>query len=156
MPNQAARYNLLNGIKAPESGHWKNNFHANDIDFQIEADFAGLMAPGMVNSAVGVCDKIGHIMNYGDSYYGGVYVAAMYALAFVSDDVEFVVNEALKTIPAESEFHKCISDVLRFHKQYPDDWKQTWFEIEKNGRNITSVPHSMPITSRRKSTPLTS
>ena len=56
--NQAARYNLLNGIKAPESGHWKNNFHANDIDFQIEADFAGLMAPGMVNSAVGVCDKI--------------------------------------------------------------------------------------------------
>ena len=129
--NQAARYNLLNGIKAPESGHWKNNFHANDIDFQIEADFAGLMAPGMVNSAVGVCDKIGHIMNYGDGYYGGVYVTAMYALAFVSDDVEFVVNEALKTIPAESEFHKCISDVLRFHKQYPDDWKQTWFEIEK-------------------------
>jgi len=52
--NQAARYNLLNGIKAPESGHWKNNFHANDIDFQIEADFAGLMAPGMVNSACAI------------------------------------------------------------------------------------------------------
>ena len=109
------------------------------------------MAPGMVNSAVGVCDKIGHIMNYGDGYYGGVYVAAMYALAFVSDDVEFVVNEALKTIPAESEFHKCISDVLRFHKQYPDDWKQTWFEIEKKWEE-----HHLPITSRRKSTPLTS
>ena len=49
--NQAARFNLLHGIKAPESGHWKNNFHANDIDFQIEADFAGLMSPGMACSA---------------------------------------------------------------------------------------------------------
>ncbi|MCK4701061.1 MAG: ADP-ribosylglycohydrolase family protein, partial [Bacteroidales bacterium] len=64
--NQAARYNILNGINPPESGHWTNNPHADDIDFQIEADFAGLMAPGMVNSATEICDKIGHIMNYGD------------------------------------------------------------------------------------------
>ncbi|HCT71518.1 MAG TPA: hypothetical protein DF409_11400, partial [Bacteroidales bacterium] len=38
--NQAARYNILNGIMPPESGHWMNNPHADDIDFQIEADFA--------------------------------------------------------------------------------------------------------------------
>ena len=84
--NQAARYNILNGIMPPESGHWKYNMHADDIDFQIEADFAGLMAPGMVNAATMYCDRIGHIMNYGDGYYGGVYMAAMYSLAFVSDD----------------------------------------------------------------------
>src|SRR5690554_2969323 len=28
--NQAARYNILNGMKAPESGHWLNNPHADD------------------------------------------------------------------------------------------------------------------------------
>ena len=39
--NQVARYNVLNGIKPPESGHWLNNPAANDIDFQIEADFFG-------------------------------------------------------------------------------------------------------------------
>lgn len=33
--NQAARYNILNGIMPPASGHWKNNPHADDIDFQI-------------------------------------------------------------------------------------------------------------------------
>lgn len=129
--NQAARFNLQHGIKAPESGHWKYNFHANDIDFQIEADFAGLMSPGMANTASVVCDSIGHIMNYGDGYFGGVYVASMYALAFVSDDVKFVVTEALKSIPAESKFHQCISDVLTNYEKYPNDWKQTWFEIEK-------------------------
>ena len=70
--NQAARYNILNGIMPPASGNWKNNPHADDIDFQIEADFAGLMSPGMVNSAAAICDRIGHIMNYGDGLYGEI------------------------------------------------------------------------------------
>ena len=42
--NQVARYNLLQGVKAPQSGYWKNNPHAHCIDFQIEADFAGIMS----------------------------------------------------------------------------------------------------------------
>ena len=68
--NQTGRYNILNGMKAPASGYWKNNPHADDIDFQIESDFAGLMHPGMGNSASVLCDKVGHIMNYGEGYYG--------------------------------------------------------------------------------------
>lgn len=44
--NQAARYNILHGIMPPASGHWKNNPHADDIDFQIEADFIGMICPG--------------------------------------------------------------------------------------------------------------
>ncbi len=138
--NQAARYNILNGIMPPASGYWTNNPHADDIDFQIEADFAGLMAPGMVNTATEICDKIGHIMNYGDGWYGGVYVAAMYSLAFVSEDIEFVVNEALKAIPAESEFYRCISDVISWHKQYPNDWQQTWTEIQNTWSNDIGCP----------------
>ena len=77
--NQAARYNILNGIAAPASGDWKNNPHADCIDYQIESDFAGLMSPGMPNAASAISDKIGHIMNYGDGWYGGVYVGAMYS-----------------------------------------------------------------------------
>ena len=42
------------------------------------------------------CDRIGHIMAYGDGWYGGVYVAAMYSLAYVSDDIEYIVTEGLK------------------------------------------------------------
>lgn len=129
--NQAARYNILQGIMPPASGHWLNNPHADDLDFQIEADFAGIMSPGMPNTASEISDKIGHIMNYGDGWYGGVYVAAMYSLAFVSDDMEFIVTEALKTIPAESRYYKCMKDVIDWYHQYPNDWKQTWFECER-------------------------
>ena len=124
--NLQARYNILHGIMPPMSGHWKENAHADDIDFQIEADYAGIMAPGMVNSAVGYTDEIGHIMNYGDGWYGGVYVAAMYALAFVSEDIPFIVKEALKTVPDQSRYYKCISDVIRWWEEYPDDWHITW------------------------------
>ena len=50
----------------------------------------------MPNEAAAICDKVGHIMSYGDGWYGGVYVAAMYSLAYVSDDIEYIVSEAEK------------------------------------------------------------
>ncbi|HEY8999831.1 MAG TPA: ADP-ribosylglycohydrolase family protein [Mucilaginibacter sp.] len=138
--NQAARYNLLNGIKAPQSGYWINNPHADDIDYQIESDFAGLMSPGMPNTASKISDKIGHIMNYGDGWYGGVFVGAMYTQAFVSHDIQHIVNEALKTIPAKSTYYQCIHDVISWHKQYPNDWHQTWFELQKKWSSEVGCP----------------
>lgn len=138
--NQAGRYNILNGIKPPQSGHWLNNPHADDLDFQIEADFAGLMFPGMSNAAAALCDKVGHIMNYGDGYYGGVYVASMYSHAFVSKDINFIVTEALKSIPAKSKYYQCINDVINWHKKYPDDWKSTWFEVQKKWTHDVACP----------------
>ena len=130
--NQAARYNILNGIMPPESGHWKYSMHSDDIDYQIEADFAGLTSPGVIAAAVDVSDRVGHIMNYGDGWYSGVYVAAMYSLAFVSDDVNFIVNEALSIIPKQSKYYKAMSDVIKWHKKYPNDWTLTWHEIENS------------------------
>ena len=141
--NQGARYNILRGIMPPESGHWLYNPHSEDIDFQIEADFAGLMSPGMVNTASEICDKVGHIMNYGDGWYGGVYVAAMYALSFISEDIEYIVTEALKSIPERSQFFQCIDDVIGWWKQYPEDWKQTWFECERKWSSDVGCPEGV-------------
>lgn len=129
--NQQGRYNILHGMTPPESGHWLNNPHADDIDFQIEADFAGIMNPGMPNSALEVCDRVGHIMNSGDGYYGGVLMATMYSYAFISDDIPFIINQALAHIPAQSTFYQCIADVVKWHGEYPDDWKKNWELIEE-------------------------
>jgi hypothetical protein len=141
--NQTARYNIQQGLKPPQSGHWLNNPCADDIDFQIEADFAGLMAPGMVNAAVGICDKVGHIMNYGDGYYGGVFVAALYSEALVANgvsEIEAITKKALTTIPSESKFAQCISDVIRWHAEDPGDWKATWFKVNRKWATDTSSP----------------
>jgi hypothetical protein len=79
-------------------------------------------------------------MNYGDGWYGGVYVGAMYTLAFTSKDLNYIVKEALKTIPEESRFYNVVTDVIRWHQQYPDDWKATWFEIEKKWTSDIGCP----------------
>jgi len=138
--NQAARYNIIHGIKPPLSGNWLHNPHADDIDFQIEADFSGLMNPAMPYSASAVCDKIGHIMNYGDGWYGGVFVGTMYTLSFVSKDINYIVTQALKAIPKQSTFYQCVNDVIKWHKKYPNDWEQTWFEIQKKWSKDIGCP----------------
>lgn len=138
--NQAGRYNLLNGIKAPQSGHWLNNPHADCIDYQIEADFAGLMSPGMPNTASAISDKIGHIMNYGDGWYGGIYVGSMYSLSFISSDVNWIVETALESVPRQSEFYQTIRNVIDWHKQYPDDWKRTWLEVQRHWADDIGCP----------------
>ena len=135
--NQAARSNILNGLLPPESGHWLNNPHADDIDFEIEADFAGLMSPGMPNTAACLCDRVGHIMNYGDGWYGGVFVAALYSQAFIAPDIPSAVESALRVIPAESSFAGVMNDVIRWHKEFPLDWKETWFRVQRKwGQDI--------------------
>jgi hypothetical protein len=141
--NQMARYNILNGTAPPQSGHWLNNPHADDIDFQIEADFAGLMSPGMVKAAAGVCERVGHIMNYGDGYYGGLYVAAMYSLAFIENDVHRLVEEALRMIPSQSLYARTIRDVIEGYRENPQDWRETWFRVQKKWGEDIGCPEGV-------------
>ena len=102
--NAGARRLLDRGIKAPWSGHPKYNVHANDIDFQIEADFIGLMTPGLPADATRYADRVGRVMNYGDGLYGGMFVTGMYAAAFFERDPRKVVEAGLASLPAESGY----------------------------------------------------
>jgi len=101
------------------------------------------MCPGMPNTASAISDKIGHIMNYGDGWYGGVFVGAMYTLAFVSKDIDYIISNALKTVPEKSHFYQCISDVIKWHKKYPADWKQTWMEVQRKWADDIGCPEGV-------------
>ncbi|HUU30161.1 MAG TPA: ADP-ribosylglycohydrolase family protein [archaeon] len=138
--NQAGRWNILHGIMPPASGYWKNNPHADDIDFQIEADFIGLLCPGMPVTALGYCDKVGHIMNYGDGVYGGVFVASAYTHAYVESDIVTVVEKALQSLPPASGYARCIADVIEWWRAYPDDWHRCWFEVQKKWSEDVGCP----------------
>jgi hypothetical protein len=97
----------------------------------------------MVNSSARICDKIGHIMNYGDGWYGGVYMAAMYSLAFVENDIHKVAEDALKVLPKESLYAKMISDIIAFHKRNPTDWKAAWFYVERKYSEDIGCPEGV-------------
>ena len=128
--NECGRNNLRLGIAPPYSGHPKYNEHADDIDYQIEADFSGIIAPGTPQIVVELGEKFGRLMNYGDGVYGGQFVGAMYAEAFFETDIHKIVEAGLAAIPAESQYAEAIRDVIRWHKSYPDDWQKTWQLIE--------------------------
>jgi len=139
--NRAGRDNLRRGIAPPDSGHPRFNKHADDIDYQIEADYSGLIAPGLPNLALELGEKFGRMMNYGDGLYGGQFVGGMYATAFFEDDPAKIVEAGLKCIPAGSQYAECIRDTLRWYRQYPDDWQQTW-------RKINAKYHTNPAYRR--------
>ncbi|MCD6374656.1 MAG: ADP-ribosylglycohydrolase family protein [Caldisericaceae bacterium] len=129
--NKAGRDNLRAGIAPPYSGHPQFNHHADDIDYQIEADYAGLISPGLPQSAIDLGEKFGHIMNYGDGVYAGQFIASMYAYAFFENDIEKIIRSALKCIPEKSQYYEAINDVLNWYHQFPDDWTKTWELIEE-------------------------
>jgi len=134
--NMQARKNYLDSIFAPLSGNPEYNIHADDIDFQIEADYIGFMCPGMPRTASGIADKIGHIMNYGDGVYGGIFVAALYAEAYFEPDIKKIVKQALRSLPEESDYHKIVEDVIKLHGHYPSDWRAAWQELENKWGDV--------------------
>ncbi len=54
----------------------------------------------------------------------------MYAAAFFETDPHRVVEEGLKSIPADSGYAKVIRDVLAWHDQNPGDWRKAWQLLE--------------------------
>ena len=147
--NRFGRENLRAGIAPPDSGHPQFNAHADDIDYQIEADFSGLISPGLPNSVIALGEKFGRLMNYGDGVYAGQFVGCMYAEAFFEDDPVAIVEAGLRCVPAKSQFAETIRDVLygaycggakpgmRCVKK--GNWKLIRYESPRDGVNETQL-----------------
>jgi hypothetical protein len=128
--NEAARKNLRQGIAPPDSGHPRFNPHADDIDYQLEADFSGLVAPGLPRTALALGEKFGRLMNYGDGLYGGQFVGGMYASAFFEEDPERIVEAGLRCIPESSRYSETIRNVMQWWREEPEIFEKTWAKIE--------------------------
>jgi len=128
--NAGARRLLNLGIPAPWSGHPKYNVHANDIDFQIEADFIGLMCPGLPRLSNRLCNRVGRVMNYGDGLYGGMFVCGMYTAAYFESNPRRIVEAGLACIPRRSGYAQLIQDLLDASARQPNDWRAVWQVIQ--------------------------
>jgi hypothetical protein len=129
--NLAGRRALRRGVPATESGTPRHNVHANDIHFQIEADFIGLMTPGMPQASNELCERAGRVMNSGDGLYGGMFVSAMYSAAFFESDPRRIVEAGLAVLSPESPYAQVIADVLGWSSEYPEDWIRVWELIDE-------------------------
>ena len=128
--NLNGRINLRAGIAPPDSSHPAYHASPDDIDYQIEADYAGLICPGLPRRVQKLGDVFGRLVNYGDGLYAGVFVGGMYATAFFTEDRLEILEGGLACIPAESRYAKTVRDVIAWWRENPNDWEYAWRKLD--------------------------
>ena len=137
--NGSGRSNLRSGIAPPDCAHPKLHGRPNDIDYQIESDYSGIIAPGCPQEAVRLGNVFGRLVNFGDGVWAGQFVGAAYAEAFFTADVDRIVDAGLRAIPAESDYAQMIRDVRAWRREFPDDWTKAWERIRDKYSKDRSV-----------------
>ena len=123
----AAYRNFVNGRWPPESATWRNPYRE-WIGAQIRADAFGWAAPGWPEKAAELAFRDASISHVKNGIYGEMFVAAMLAAAFVTDDVDEIVRVGLSEIPAECRLAEAARDTLAWCRE-ESDWEAVWDRI---------------------------
>lgn len=142
--NLEGRTNLRRGVAPPDCSHPRYSNCPNDIDYQIEADFSGIISPGCPQEVIRFGNIFGRLMNYGDGVWAGQFVGALYAEAYFTKDVDKLLDAGLAAIPAESDYAKMVRNVRAWHGKFPNDWMKCWWNIRENyqKKRNPSMKHS--------------
>jgi len=124
--NFNGRNNIRHGIAAPYSSHPAFHPTTDDLDYQIESDFTGIIAPGMPQVAVKLGNVFGRLMNYADGVYAGQFIGALYAESFFETNRATLIESALQYIPSASEYAEMVRGVLADWRADPQNWKRAW------------------------------
>lgn len=136
------------GYAPPYAGHPDVAPLPDALSYAFAADYSGLIAPCNPNVAIELADRFGSALVYGDGIYGGAFLGAMYAQAFVEGDMEQLLRHGLAAIPADSLLHQSVNQVLEdwhsglsfedcwehIEQRYFRDPKMNWIEWPWGGR----------------------
>ncbi|MFW6381610.1 MAG: ADP-ribosylglycohydrolase family protein, partial [Bacillota bacterium] len=148
-----AYLNMKNGIMPPRSGSIEQNGAtvAEQIGGQIFSDCWGLVAPGQPELAADYARKMSSVSHDRNGIYGGMFIAATIAAAFVEDDIKEVIERGLAVIPAESKYVTMSRDIIKYYKENPGDWRQCFHFVQNNygykhyPGNVHIIPNSAVI-----------
>ncbi|WOO78135.1 uncharacterized protein LOC62_01G001686 [Vanrija pseudolonga] len=123
--------NLKKGIPAPASGSIAVNGTtvAEQIGAQIFIDGWALVNPGNPAEAARFAEQAGKVSHDGESVYAAQLWAAMEAEAYVSSDIDHLLDTGLSFIPAKSKIARSIAEVRAWVKE-DNDWLVTRQRVE--------------------------
>ena len=125
--NLLARNNLKKGMLAPWSGHFRNTAgNAENQTWQMESNWTGLVAPGMVNAALDINWRAGHVALFGDALNGGAMITAMQSTAFFAKSLDEIIQAGRTAVPEGSKYREMVEDVLKWHTENPTDYAKVW------------------------------
>ncbi len=129
-----AYLNLRAGIMAPRSGSIEQNGAAvaEQIGGQIFIDTWGLIAPGNPRLAADYAGKMASVSHGGNGIYGGQFMAACIAQAFVEQDMQNVIEAGLSVIPADCEYRRMADAVIAFHQGHQANWEEAFHYVQAN------------------------
>jgi ADP-ribosylglycohydrolase len=123
--------NLKRGVPAPHSGSIATNGQAvaEQIGAQIFIDGWALVAPGRPKLAAQLAEAAGSVSHDGESVHAAKLLAAMEAEAFLSSDIDHLIDVGLSVIPGNSLIARLVADVRGWHAALPD-WRDARQKIE--------------------------
>jgi hypothetical protein len=114
------------GIEPPLTGHIAINPWA---DFNLSGQFVsetwGMISPGMPRTAARLGLHYTHVSIEGEPSQSTQLFAAMISTAFLTSDIQKILDAGEAALDPRSEFHEIIRDVRRWHGENPGDWRVT-------------------------------
>ncbi len=111
---RVAYRNLCLGIPPPRSAVVRNPFRE-WIGAQIRGDLFGYVSPGRPRRAAELAFRDASISHVKNGIYGEMWVAAMVAAAFRTDDSRTIVRAGLAEIPQRSRLAAWLGEILEWH-----------------------------------------
>jgi ADP-ribosylglycohydrolase len=111
--------NLNMGILPPRSGSFRNPY-VDWIGCQMRGMVCGMLAPGWPLEAARLAYLDGVVSHARNGVYGGMYAAALTALAYVRDDERALLQEALNYLPPDSEYVAVAREILTILRSEPN------------------------------------
>jgi hypothetical protein len=103
--------NLNMGMMPPKSGAFRNPY-VDWIGCQMRGMVCGMLAPGWPLEAARLAYLDGTVSHARNGVYGGMYAAALTALAYVRSDERSLLEEALAYLPPGSEYVAVAREIL--------------------------------------------
>ncbi len=120
--------NYQRGIDPPLSGRFNNSFFFESEGCPIRAEIWGMVCPGNPKLAAEFAKMDGQQDHIDNSVWAEMFWAACNAQAFLTDDLEEIINAGLSVIPEDCDIRQIVYDVFMVYENC-DTLKEMWLSL---------------------------